>query len=51
VFLEFLRNARPDIGAGLEVRYQAISSAHGELLSQVANPRVTPYRKLQNPNS
>jgi len=49
MFLEFLGNTRPGAGAGLKVRYQAISPAHGELLSQAANPRVTPYRKLQNP--
>jgi hypothetical protein len=33
MFLEFFGNSRPGAGAGLEVRYQAISSAHGELLS------------------
>src|ERR1700761_1284050 len=48
VFLEFPGDTRTGAGAGLEVCYQAISPAHGELLSRVANTRVTPYRKLQN---
>jgi hypothetical protein len=51
MFLEFFGNGRLGACAGLEVRYQAISPAHSELLSQAANPRVTPYRKFQNRNS
>jgi hypothetical protein len=51
MFLECIGNGRLGARAGLEVCYQAISPAQGELLSQAANPRVTPYRKFQNRNS
>jgi hypothetical protein len=39
--VEFCGQARPDLGTGREIRYKAISPAHGDLLSHVANPRVT----------
>jgi hypothetical protein len=42
MLIEFFGQARPDVGAGHEVRYQAISAAHGDLFSQVPNPRVDP---------
>jgi hypothetical protein len=42
MFLEFSGQAGPGAGTGFEVRYQAISSAHGDLFSHMANPRVNP---------
>jgi len=42
MLFEFSGQARPGVGTGHEVRYQAISAAHGDLFSQVANPRVNP---------
>jgi hypothetical protein len=42
MLVEFFGQAGPGVGTGDEVRYQAISAAHGDLFSQVANPRVTP---------
>jgi hypothetical protein len=40
--VEFFGQAGPDVSTGDEVRYQAISAAHGDLFSPAANPRVTP---------
>jgi len=33
MLFEFFGQARPDVGAGHEVRYQAISAAHGDIFS------------------
>jgi hypothetical protein len=42
MLFEFFGQVRPGVGTGHEVSYQAISAAHGDLFSQVANPRVNP---------
>jgi hypothetical protein len=42
MFFEFFGQARPGVGTGHEVRYEATSTAHGDLFSQVPNPRVNP---------
>jgi hypothetical protein len=46
MLVEFSGQAGPGAGTGDEVRYQAISAAHGDLFSPVANPRVTSDRRL-----
>ena len=51
VLCEFSAQARPHASPGHQVRYQAISAAHGELLSQAANPRAILHRRLQHPDS
>jgi len=43
---EFFGQARPGFGTGHEVSYQAISSAHGDLFSQAANPEGKPASGL-----
>jgi hypothetical protein len=42
MLFEFSGQARLGVGTGHEVRYQAISAAHGDLFSEVANPEGKP---------
>jgi hypothetical protein len=44
MLFEFSGQARPGAGTGHEIRYQAISPAHGDLFSHVAS-----YFPLKNP--
>jgi hypothetical protein len=40
MLVEFFGQARPGVGTGHEIRYQATTAAHGDPISQVVNLRV-----------